>query len=263
MKGLKFLLLFLLFTATVDAQILRKPIPNKLVVLTFDDAIASHATIVAPLLKQYGFKATFFVCEFLSPPFADKTRYMTWEQIKMLSDMGFEIGNHTQSHTHVNKMDSAAFAASLQYIEDKCKTYGIPKPVSFAYPGYNTSPGAMAVLKAKGYLFARAGGGGLLYQPNIDHPYLIPGLTTSATNSADVYNLLSQAKDGKIAILTIHGVPDSAHAWVNTPPQLFQAYLKFLKSNHYEVIALRDLNEYINVPQALNLQPDYKKVNQK
>jgi hypothetical protein len=31
-------------------------------VLTFDDAPASHATVAAPLLKQYGFGATLFVC---------------------------------------------------------------------------------------------------------------------------------------------------------------------------------------------------------
>ncbi|MEP7365288.1 MAG: polysaccharide deacetylase family protein [Acidobacteriota bacterium] len=43
-----------------------QPVPDKLVVLTFDDGVVSHATFVAPLLKQYGFGGTFFVCEF--PP---------------------------------------------------------------------------------------------------------------------------------------------------------------------------------------------------
>jgi len=33
--------------------ILRKPIPERLVVLTFDDGPASHATVVAPVLKSY------------------------------------------------------------------------------------------------------------------------------------------------------------------------------------------------------------------
>ena len=32
----------------------RPPIPDRLVVLTFDDSIINHATLVAPLLKQYG-----------------------------------------------------------------------------------------------------------------------------------------------------------------------------------------------------------------
>lgn len=37
-----------------------EPIPDKLVVLTFDDSKASHYTVVRPLLKKYGFGATFF-----------------------------------------------------------------------------------------------------------------------------------------------------------------------------------------------------------
>ena len=77
--------------------IIRKPIPEKLVVLTFDDSCASHATFVGPLLKKYGFGGTFYV----SDAFAFRTRkdwYMTWQQIKALDGMGFEIGNHTLGH---------------------------------------------------------------------------------------------------------------------------------------------------------------------
>ena len=45
---------------TAKSQILKQAIPDKLVVLTFDDAIISHYTNVAPLLKKYKFGATFF-----------------------------------------------------------------------------------------------------------------------------------------------------------------------------------------------------------
>lgn len=44
--------------------ILLKRIPEKLVVLTFDDGCASHATIVAPILKSLGFGGSFYVCDF-------------------------------------------------------------------------------------------------------------------------------------------------------------------------------------------------------
>ena len=36
------------------------PIPEKLVVLTFDDGCISHTEFVVPLLEEYGFGATFF-----------------------------------------------------------------------------------------------------------------------------------------------------------------------------------------------------------
>src|SRR5205085_10544342 len=74
-----------------------KPIPDRLVVLTFDDASKSHFTIARPLLKKYGFGATFFVSEGFD--FATNKRdYMTWDQIAALHKDGFEIGNHTRDH---------------------------------------------------------------------------------------------------------------------------------------------------------------------
>ena len=73
-------------------------------------------------------------------------------------------------------------------------------------------------------------------------------------------NALQQAKDGKIVVLTIHGVPDYEHPWVTTPPELFKEYLQFLHDNHYKVIALKDLKQFINVKNALKtIKPDFQK----
>jgi peptidoglycan/xylan/chitin deacetylase (PgdA/CDA1 family) len=227
------------------AQQRQKSIPDKLVVLTFDDAVLSHFTTVAPLLKQYGFGATFFVCEFGVPAFENKSLYMSWEQIAQLNQMGFEIGNHTWHHTHVNKMDSTRFTGELDYIEQKCAEYHIPKPVSFAYPGYDTSKLALKVLKVKGYRYARAGWD-RPYQPAIDNNYLVSGFTTHTENTKQGLEILQQASNGKIAVLTIHGVPDDAHPWVSTSVEVLKSYLNYLKMNHYTVIAMRDLDKYVN-----------------
>lgn len=69
-----------------------EPIPEKLVVLTFDDSAKTHSTIVAPILKKYGFGATFFVTEGFDFP-DNKIDYMTWKEIAQLHRDGFEIGN--------------------------------------------------------------------------------------------------------------------------------------------------------------------------
>jgi len=75
----------------------------KTVVLTFDDAVSNHAGLVAPLLTELGFGATFFVCEF-PPDFAvNKRQYMTWEQIRSLHRAGFEVGNHTLTHAGLRR----------------------------------------------------------------------------------------------------------------------------------------------------------------
>ncbi|HCR91909.1 MAG TPA: polysaccharide deacetylase, partial [Prolixibacteraceae bacterium] len=56
-------------------------LPEKVIILTFDDAIASQSTNTAKILNEYGFGATFFVCEFPPNFDTDKENYMTWEQI--------------------------------------------------------------------------------------------------------------------------------------------------------------------------------------
>lgn len=227
-----------------NTQILKKQVPNKLVVLTFDDAPASQYSIVAPLLKKLNFGATFFVCEF-PPNYKDTTMYMNWNQIKSLNNMGFEIANHTHTHANVTKLSQKQFNTELAYIEDKCDSLGISNSYNFAYPGYNINPKVLEFLSEKSYVFARAGGS-RVYDPLIDHPYLIPSWAADADNKTDIMAALHKAKNGKIVVLTFHGVPDIEHPWVNTPPKLFKEYLQYLSEHKFKVISLRDLNNYIN-----------------
>ncbi len=243
---LPLILVFTLERST--AQIVRHPIPDRLVVLTFDDGVSTHATTVAPLLKKYGFGGTFFVCEF-PPDFDDKHKYMSWEQIKELDNMGFEIANHTLTHKHVDKLTKEQLIAELDSLEGLCTARGIPKPVNFAYPGYAIHPTAYEVLQEKGYHFARIGGD-RAYNPTKDHPYLIPSYSTLKDNREVIMKGFDEAKNGKIVILTIHGVPDYAHDWVTTPPALFEEYLNYLRDNNFKVISLWDLDQYIDFKEA-------------
>ncbi len=243
---------------TGNTQILKKQIPDKLVVFTFDDAPASHYSIVAPLLKKYGFGATFFVCEF-PPNFKDTSLYMNWRQIKEMNEMGFEIANHTHTHANVGHLSKDELIGQLQYIEQKCDSMGIARPTDFAYPGYGLSQQAVEVLQDQGYKFARAGGS-RVYDPLTDHPLLIPSWAMTSKNKEQMMSAFKEARHGKIVIVTIHGVPDPEHPWVTTPPELFEEYLNYLSENHYKVIALRDLEQYIDVPEAQKeLVPDFNK----
>ncbi len=258
---MRFLILLLGFLSSYTispAQILKKPIPDKLVVLTFDDAPASQYSVVAPMLQEFGFGATFFVCEF-QPNYADSTLYMTWRQIQELDKMGFEIANHTHTHANVSKLTHAEFNQQLTYIEVKCDSLGIVIPTNFAYPGYGLNASALEFLAEKKYSFARAGGS-RAYDPLSDHPFLIPSWATDETNREEIISSFSQAKEGKIVVLTIHGVPDIEHPWVNTPPELFREYLQHLKNNDFTVISMRDLEHYVDVEEAKRLiLPDLTK----
>src|SRR2546423_10021049 len=106
-----------------------EPIPDKLVVLTFDDASKSHYTIARPLLLKHKFGATFFVTE--GWDFATNKRdYLTWDEIKQLHADGFEVGNHTLGHVPVTDRTLRALPAQLRGIDARCKEHGVPTPVS-------------------------------------------------------------------------------------------------------------------------------------
>ena len=65
----------------------KEQIPEKSIVITFDDAWRSIFDIALPILIKYGFTATFFVYT----DFIGGGKAMTWKQIETLSKIGFDI----------------------------------------------------------------------------------------------------------------------------------------------------------------------------
>lgn len=214
--------------------------------LGFDDAEISHYTIVAPLLKKYGFDATFFVCEMPWKSPADSAYYMKWPQIVELYKMGFEIGNHTGHHKNMTKLSREEMQREISYIDDKCNQYGIPKPISFAYPGNREDSLSQVVLKEMGYHYARTGGS-KYYDPKQDKLLAIPSYTMGSTEklAERTVNALKNLQPGQILAFTIHGVPDIAHPDYTTSVEAFTGYLQYMKEHHFKVIAMRDLVKYI------------------
>jgi peptidoglycan/xylan/chitin deacetylase (PgdA/CDA1 family) len=259
--------LVLLSLATIAAQeqtSALQPIPDRLVVLTFDDSVKSHFTVAAPILKKYGFGATFFITEGFT--FRTNRRdYMTWDEIRELDRMGFEIGNHTRDHMGVNAKNVDRLEEQLRGIDEACAAAGIAKPVSFAWPGNSLAMEALPILRKHGIRFARRGGRpefayeggrGTAYEPGQDDPLLIPsaGDARPAWTLDDLVLAVSQAHGGRIAVLQFHGVPEGEHPWVHTPRERFEEYMKYLHDHGYRVIALRDLARYVD-PRVVPADP--------
>lgn len=237
-------------------EIALEPIPDRLVVLTFDDSSKSHFTVARPLLKKYGFGATFFITEGFDFP-TNPRDYMTWDEIAQLHREGFEIGNHTRDHQGVTDKTLVDLPAQLRGINLQCQKHDIPPPTSFAYPGNAFTRGALPALKDNGITFARRGGApefpykegrGFAYEPGLDHPLLVPsaGDARPAWTLEDFKGAVAQAKHGKIAVLQFHGVPDTAHGWVTSTKEQFESYMKYLADNRFTVIAMRDLAKFVD-----------------
>jgi hypothetical protein len=145
----------------------------------------------------------------------------------------------------------------LEAINKQCLAHGIPRTTSFAYPGNAITFDAFTGLRKSGIRFARRGGApeyeyregrGFAYEPGFDHPLLIP----SAGDARPDWTLdnfiaaVEQARHGRVAVLQFHGTPDTAHSWVSTSAQNFDAYMNYLAKNDFKVIAMRDLAKYVD-----------------
>lgn len=81
-----------------NAASYRKP-----VILTFDDGYRDNYTELFPLLKKYHVKATIFVI----PDNVGKPVFMTWEQIREMSDSGLvSIQSHTMTHPDLDTLSA-------------------------------------------------------------------------------------------------------------------------------------------------------------
>ena len=221
-----------------------KPIPDKLIVLTFDDGPASHATVVAPILKSLGFGGTIYVCNFDSFP-TRKDWYQTWRQMIAMNADGLEIGNHTRGH--------GGGLENFLRMEDELLANGGPKMTTVCWPIYNVVWPICPALTANGYTFGR-GGHERPYRPTIDHPFDVPSF--SVTDGLSIESFIKKAQmacEGRVVVFCFHGVPDMEHPPVSLEPATFKVMMDYLKKHHYTVIAMRDMAKYVDPAKATRL----------
>ncbi len=84
----------------IAAQEGRRPLPDRSVLLTFDDGYASFYDFVFPLLRQYGYPSVLAVVSgwIDQKPSNVKQTLMTWEQLREVAQSGLvEIASHTHN----------------------------------------------------------------------------------------------------------------------------------------------------------------------
>ena len=118
----------------------KKTLSRNTIVITFDDGMLSNYNIAVPILKEFGFPATFFI---ISDKPENDDWFMNWEQIKELSQVTkdgeylFTIGSHSKTHEWPGLQDLAGDALRYELEESKrlidiaieprrCETFAVP-----------------------------------------------------------------------------------------------------------------------------------------
>lgn len=165
------------------------PLPEKPIVLTFDDGIVDLHTAVFPLLKKHQIHAT----AYLVPAFLDHTPYLSVAMAKELADSGLvEIGSHSSHHLKLKTLSDAKATAEISDSKTTLeKLLGIPV-ATFAYPFGIYGEVHPALVKEAGYTSAAS----MIWTVVRDStdPYLLPRLNIGEKTGKELLRFLKGFK---------------------------------------------------------------------
>lgn len=156
-----------------------KEIPSKAVILTFDDGHKDHYTNAFPVLKKHGAKAVFFIIS--SKPNKDP-KYASWEQIKEISNAGFEIWSHSINHTNISSLSHKNIIHELEQSKIEIEEKTNSPVISFCYPSGKYSKAVLGLI-GDYYIFARTTNHGK--QIKINERFKLPTIRINPTTKAD------------------------------------------------------------------------------
>lgn len=138
-------------------------LPERAVMLTFDDATTDFLSDALPLLHRYGFPATLFVPAGRIGGTADwdagygaPAPLLGWDDLRMLRHCDVSIGAHGFNHTRLPALPAEAAARELIRSRLALET-GLDQPVtSVAYPFCEVDPTIRAMAESSGYQIGMA-----------------------------------------------------------------------------------------------------------
>ncbi len=151
--------------ACVDALESGARLRRPLAAITFDDAYRSVYDHALPIMRELGVPATVFVTTELvgsdarfahdvNSPVRRHLEVMSWDELRRLRDLGWEIGGHSASHRRLSVCDEATLEYELRAPLEALRTHLQVARPSMAYPfggRADATPATMARARALGY----------------------------------------------------------------------------------------------------------------
>lgn len=139
------------------------PIPEKSIVITFDDGYTDNYVHAFPILKELDMKATIFM---IAAEVDNGGYYMSSSQLKEMSDYGIDIASHTDHHVYLDSLSYDKQLKELKDSKEKLEKILGKEVTSIAYPYGNYNENTKKAAVAAGYTLAFTTNKGLAKRTN-------------------------------------------------------------------------------------------------
>lgn len=120
-------------------------LPDKPVLLTFDDGYLDNYENAFPILQEFGFTATFFIITDLADQGAPG--YANWEQLKEMAAAGMRIESHTKNHPDLSTMGRDDVIFQVLGSQETIAAHIGYTPRYLCYPGGRYNAETMQLLR--------------------------------------------------------------------------------------------------------------------
>lgn len=135
----------------------KQELPEKPVIVTFDDGYSDNYTEALPILEKRGMKATLFmVTNDIGLP-----GYLSWDQLFDMEKRGIELGSHTANHLPLTNMTLDEARDELQKSKLQMEWKGLKTIFVLSYPNGKYDKYMPKLLKEQEYLAAVTGDAGV------------------------------------------------------------------------------------------------------